>query len=368
MAVERDARQEQAIDRFWDDLVQGRSLNVAAEPERSLSAAIQRLHALDDRPAPADRFVAQLRGRLLATAPPTPGAGAASMPAAPPRLRPRLAFPAPNHGAWAALAAAALVLLTLAGSLLALRGQRGPNLAPGVIDDTTLLRGTFPVLPKYASWAGIDQTTLAPGATWIAGTRDATGIGPMLYLVEAGTLTMQADGPLTFTRAGSIGDATKLPGETVALRPGDRMFTPSGVASQWRNDGAETTVVLGVGITTDSALKQPANVDHRSLIDEGLITPPVAPVVVAARRITVQAGATVPIATWPGLQMLSVESGRIEVSTPGKAGSPPLTVTLATAADPFFGPDMVLRNVGGQPATLLAMTIQPADPLAVPPA
>jgi hypothetical protein len=223
----------------------------------------------------------------------------------------------------------------------------------------------FTDLPPYASWAGIVRTTLPPGAEWSVGTRDDTGVGPLLVRVESGSLTVQSDGPLTFSRAGAVSAATAQPKERVVLRPDDRAFAPSGVSTRLRNGGSEPTTFLVAGITADH---EPfALLDQAALIEEHLHTPLAAPVAVAARRITLDAGAAVPLAAWPGLRMLGVESGRVEAVTPSATGTPTaLPIANATTNDPFFTPETVLRNVGDEPATLWALTIQPADPMSAP--
>ena len=80
-----------------------------------------------------------------------------------------------------------------------------------------------------------------------------------LVLVESGTLTLQADGPVTVTRGAGMGEAmataeatgdfsrvveSVAAGEAVALETGDAAYLPANLTGDIRNDGQEPAVAL----------------------------------------------------------------------------------------------------------------------------
>src|SRR4029079_17550072 len=89
--------------------------------------------------------------------------------------------------------------------------------APEANESEVVFQATVDRLPPLASWAGIERTTLDPGASWTRGRNQDLGKGPIMYLVESGSLTIRADGPTTVTRVGSNAPATVDPGTEVTL-------------------------------------------------------------------------------------------------------------------------------------------------------
>ena len=80
-----------------------------------------------------------------------------------------------------------------------------------------------------------------------------------IVLVESGTLTLQADGPVTVTRGASLGEAmataeatgdfstlmeATAAGEAVMLEAGDAAYLPANMTGEIRNDGQERAVGL----------------------------------------------------------------------------------------------------------------------------
>ncbi|HEU0114609.1 MAG TPA: hypothetical protein VFQ80_08030, partial [Thermomicrobiales bacterium] len=124
------------------------------------------------------------------------------------------------------------------------------SLPPGVTADTVLFDQRLYAIPADASWAGVERTTLGPGAGMHQGSPDSSGVGPMLYRVEAGTVTGQADGPVSVTRASAATAEQAAPGTDIELAAGDVVFVPAGVASQWRNSGGAPATILDAGIST----------------------------------------------------------------------------------------------------------------------
>ena len=83
-------------------------------------------------------------------------------------------------------------------------------------------------------------------------------------LVESGTLTMQADGPVTVTHGATMGAAMATAeatgdfstvmeavpaGEAVTLEAGDAAYFPANTPGEIRNDGQEHAVALAFLIT-----------------------------------------------------------------------------------------------------------------------
>jgi quercetin dioxygenase-like cupin family protein len=95
-----------------------------------------------------------------------------------------------------------------------------------------------------------------PGASLPGEENDPT-VG--IVLVESGTLTVQANGPLTVTRGATLGDAmataeatgdfstimeAAAAGEAVTLEAGDAAYLPANIPGEIRNDGQEPAVAL----------------------------------------------------------------------------------------------------------------------------
>ena len=88
---------------------------------------------------------------------------------------------------------------------------------------------------------------------------DASDPSLGFLLVESGTITVQAEGPVTVTRGAGLGEAMaavetsgdlsglmeSIPeGEAVTLEAGDAAYIPANSAGEFRNDGQEQAVTL----------------------------------------------------------------------------------------------------------------------------
>ena len=187
-------------------------------------------------------------------------------------------------------------------------GETVEPAARSTVEDTVIMHGTFQSVPPDADWMGIERTTLAPGARWDLGLSKNDGEGPWLYRVEAGELTIRADGPITVTRAGET-QATTIPsGSDVVLRTGDQGLTPSGITSQWRNEGSVPTKVIDFGVTTFGLGFLPEGVSHVAIIDRSTSALP-APVTVAVHRVVVPARSVLASDNLPAVAMIHVETG-----------------------------------------------------------
>jgi quercetin dioxygenase-like cupin family protein len=95
-----------------------------------------------------------------------------------------------------------------------------------------------------------------PGASLPGEENDPT---VAIMLVESGTLTVQADGPLTVTRGAGMGEAMATAeatgdfstlmeavaaGEAVTLEAGDAAYLPANLTGDIRNDGQERAVAV----------------------------------------------------------------------------------------------------------------------------
>ena len=281
--------------------------------------------------------------------------------------------------AFAQLATAALVLLTLIGSIAVLRGSLRPGHEeqsvfvpaldatadagiPAAEKGEVLLQRTFDVVPSLASWIGIERVALDPGAEMTLGRGQDFGEGPMVYRVETGSLTIQANGPIVVTPAGAQAPVDVAPGTDTVVHAGDALFTPAGVASRWRNDGTTPASVLDAGITTPGsgwAKGFQNGVSEETLIDEPRFTAPDPPVVMTVRRITLQQGETLSVDALPELELLWVESGQlvaVDTASPSTAATP-FAFDKGSVMQGSFRPGRVFHSADDAPVTLLVMMI-----------
>ena len=106
------------------------------------------------------------------------------------------------------------------------------EIAPGVSAD---------ILPTSVDPPSLYRVRFAPGTVYDLEASPAIS----LVYVEAGTVVLRLDAPLTIVRAG----ATDMPGEPIAaetevtLEPGDYTVFPPQVGGEARNDGQEVAQV-----------------------------------------------------------------------------------------------------------------------------
>ncbi len=332
--------------RSGDDLVRnsGSAQSDSQDDERDLltDEVLRRLRNIDQVPPPNPVFVRQVREELMYTTtislPVThtlTADGNRNGYGGPVAL---LSRPGPTRisrrRSWlTSLVTAALVLLTLIGSYFAFgRGLRpipqeeAPVLIPavvgtpegtpatGITEDTILFQQRIDEIPTNASWAGVERITLDPGGTMTQGDIATAGVGPTLYRVEHGAVSMQADGPTTVTRAGSSEASTIPPGTTVDLTADDVVFTPNGAASHWRNGGTEAAVLLDAGIQIPGGEPPPDSGEtYVQPINDWPVNPPPAPVNLTLRRVTLAPGGSVPNQPIAGLRLAGVDAGVVTI-------------------------------------------------------
>jgi hypothetical protein len=411
MAEERAL--DEALNRFWNALVQSGAEPSPGTLDPEQAETLRRLHAMSRTPLPME-----IRGRVdhamhehyATPSEETPRNGHARLDlrqtsARPfPGIEPGLTTPLPSSAVarsaqqeaigrvrWVSVqfATALLLVLTLLvgyvafdGSHLGRENERrleisapeSSQTAPAPISDKDriLLQGTIDAFPDLAYWVGIGRTVLDPGVEFTHGRGEVRGDGALLLGVESGALTLTADGPITVTRAGAT-DPLDIPlGTAVTLDVGDQGFTPTGVATHWRNEGATPVSVLETGVMT-SGLDWETTLAGRSyeeIIGEYgsvLLHPPVQ---MTVRRVTLSRDATLAVDATPGLEMLSVEAGNLVAVDAAAPGTPatPFAFDDGTVMQGNFRPGRVFRSADGAPVTLLLMTITQADSATPPPA
>ncbi|MGH2615432.1 MAG: hypothetical protein ACRDJC_09355 [Thermomicrobiales bacterium] len=363
----------------------------------SIAATVERFFTADDAPGPppglADRIWAEVMDHtatveLVLTIP-------ASRPDRNGRapLRFRRTAP-PNHGpsALAYLATAALVLLTLVGSFVALRGSLpliGPEeraviipaiddateLPAGVIEDVVLLRATLEEMPPAGGTPriGLYRTQLAPGAVERGGSQADTGVGNELFTIESGQVTVEADAPVVVTRAATNPAAEPIltqPGTAIVLDVGDQLLAPNGVSFRLRNDDLNPATVLGFSIGTVGdnvqAVSRPPGVTYSDGFPYKLPgTYPTVPAEATVHRLTLAPGAELPVRDLPGLELVYVEAGALDfldVQTEMPATAVRAFTIRAGSGAETFGPTparTVLANRGTEPLVILTASVVP---------
>ncbi|HEU0116739.1 MAG TPA: hypothetical protein VFQ80_18745 [Thermomicrobiales bacterium] len=273
-------------------------------------------------------------------------------------------------------------IVLLAATIAAGLGARtlAPTTGLATTPDVTeemLLGGVFATIPPDVSWVGIDRVTLAPGAVRPVGKTENEGVGPWLYRVESGALTVVADGPMAVRRAGAPQAGVVGPGVAATLHPGDRGSTASSVGALWRNSTNQPTTVLEAAITARTDMGDPNGVNTVTLVGDCSshpLTIPDQPVAIGLRRVTLPTGATLAAARIAGLTAFAVDAGALTVDDAGGAGSAPGSFTIRTGDGRTFGgfgyrevpAGWVFRNAARAPVQLLVLTVTPADPLLTP--
>ena len=393
--------QELVIDRFWDQIARHRSAP-AGDLDPTDVATIRHLHTFDDRPGPDRAFRARLREELV-HAPAMPISSSLT------GLDQRTGgvLPPPwtaEHRRWPAaqIATAALVLLTLIGSFVVIHGplrvtnQREQSaIIPaidstpetvhpvGIIADDILVRATLNQMPPAdgTHQIGLYRVQLAPGTVEHAGSQGDTGVGFDLFTVESGQITVEADGPVWLTRAvANPADMPSLvqPGTAIVLEVGDQLDVPSGVSFQRRNDGPGPATLLGftIGNVGEAVYtwSNPAGVTYVHGLPYTLPSEfPALPAEATVHRLTLPPGAEAPVHDVPGLELVYVEAGALDLvyAKPATPATPERSFTIqAGSGTDTFGrtPDQaLLANRGTESLVILTGSVvstRVADPTA----
>jgi hypothetical protein len=361
----------------------------ACEVDSALIDALAILYERDDARLPDPRFLDRLEQTLLerlaattATMPlaatPVSLNGRAETALSPDRFAPgQLSARRRRDWLLAQLATAALVLLTLVGSVVALRGARPlmsqeerPAFIPAIEEipeATTLVDALVTAWPSGGPpfFASIERITFDPGAVEAAST-DRTGMGPDLFTVESGQVTVTADGPVVVTRgpAEQMADpTTAAAGTTIVLDVGDRFFAPAEVSFQRRNDAPAPASVLDFQVSDVEPAHHALTVHYQRIMPDKIFNAvPPEPSQIALRRLRLQAGTALPIGELSGLQMLYVEEGTLDLMGERAAGDlVPMRSTSISAGSgtAYFDTVSALVNRGVDPLTVLIATIEP---------
>jgi sugar lactone lactonase YvrE len=250
-------------------------------------------------------------------------------------------------------------------------------LAPGVTEDAVVFHQVFDDIPANANWVGVERISLGSGAVMHQGTPDTSGVGPMLYRVEGGTVTGTADGTMTIMPAGQPRATAVAGGVDVVLSAGDVAFVPPGVASVWRNDGPVPATLMATGVThlgggwrDDTGADAPHWAEGPVLFFETAIsvwpiTPPAAPAAFTVQRMTLAPGARLPQAPVQGLSLVGVDDGTLTIGLVKRSDRTGATGSTQIHAGSWMDLNSAnfvaseLRNDDSKPLVLVVLTVAP---------
>jgi hypothetical protein len=386
------------LDAYLDAIVKGEAAQSDGF-DPAIGASVERFFAADDAPGPPSGLADRIWDRLMDHPPSMEPV--TEVPALQPNLNGRAALdmrsitpPRRGPSALAFLATAALVLLSLIAGFVAIRGSLhllGPEnsavvipaiddtpaavLAPGVSEDVVVLRATLDQAPTEGTpRIALQRMTLQPGASQSVGSQSDTGVGSSVFTVESGQITVTADAPVLLTRGGPNAGAapSAIPaGTDVAVAVGDQLFAPDGVTLRRRNDGGAAATVLDFSVSTAGDSLTSMTLPPGVTSDAGLpftlpATFPAVPAEAAVHRLTLAPGAELPVRDLPGLELVYVETGDLDLVF-AKAETPEtpeqfITIHAGSGTEAFGRtPDRaVLANRGTEPLVLLAASVVPS--------
>jgi hypothetical protein len=373
--------------------------------DASLAVTVERFFAADNAPAPApglaDHLWEELMNHHTATVAHVSGISALA-PGRTGWAPLRIGSATPRHNGPSAIAyfaTAALLILTVLGGFVALRGlpqlmgpDQRPLMIPAIdstpehvlssdaITDDIVLRATLETLGEMPSSRAAHQLALIryrldPGAVQPVGKQEDTGVGLNLFTIEAGQVTVEADAPVLVTRAAANLATAPDPmpsGTAIVLEAGDQLYAPSGVSFSRRNGGSDPATVLEFSISSVGdiwpAMMMPAGVTvDNSLPFKLLTTFPTVPAEASVHRRTLEPGAEIALRDLPGLELVYVEAGTLDLvfDKGGSLGTPERVRTLsAGGGTEIFGrtPERaVLANRGTEPLVLLTASVVPTS-------
>ena len=361
-----ERQQADALDRSWD-AVQGGAPLPHGDLDPVAAAVIRHL---GERQGSPEREAVQLRlrqrvvGATKAHDEPMPPAtwsthhGDLRTPWEWPALARRLTFPTPwqqLRRPFPPIATAALVLLTLIGSVVAFSGALepsrpadAPTRAPALVATPAaastaapfVLHGTLASLSAGPIWSGIERDVLDPGAsvTLQTGTPTDAAVSSMFLVVEAGRLDLRAGDAVVVRRAGA-GDATiSIPaGTKVTLSADDAAVIAPGLSPiTLHNPGPDPVVTIKADIEPTGPGIFTPGYQFTNLVEQDNATRWTGGTIVL-RRTTLAPNAAVPPPPAGVTQLVAA-----------------LGVHLGRASDGSY------QNRSGQPLAVYVLTIEPA--------
>jgi hypothetical protein len=277
------------------------------------------------------------------------------------------------------LAFIVLFLLTLAGSGSTVAQDATPVTDAGASDEvafTTLAEAEINDLPTAPAFLGLVRFTFPVGAA----TPEGGDPGPVLAVVESGSLVAEINGPAESFLAGVTTSPAATPGSSgPLLREGDALLVPEGTSAVLRNDGPDKASLLVVMVFREDPFggfaQQTLDGVAVDLLASGMVEsiPPTKALVTLVRQ-TYAPGASLEPAeslgpvvgyTDSGEIVYIAESGESTHTSPSapEAISGPTEVTLEPG-DGFVeeaGTVSGARNDGDTPASLLVAFVWPAE-------
>jgi hypothetical protein len=354
---------------------------------------IERILRHADRPLkPRDAFADALLDRLLAQLEGTTESDVAKEDS----MTTEIAFPAPAIGrsaprpAWwrearqaghkrrgwvlTDLATAALLLLTIVSAFFAFGGPRSwaftGRSTPQAVDELIARAEVTELGPYVSEYTGINRFVLDPGESVTLGPESEWGDALYLFLVESGTVGMTVDGPAVLG-TGEEGAATSIASDAeVILTAGDRGAVQPGTPGTWRNAGSEPATLLEAPIGEAVDISS-LGIEYKEVVYAHTIAWSQFPAVFALHRLTFEPGASLPVSDLPGLMMLGVDAGSLDVSLQTGQGTPTRTRDFDAGeglrTDVWqIAPDGEFRNSGAEPAVVYALLGESAGSAATP--
>ena len=249
--------------------------------------------------------------------------------------------------------------------------------AAAVATEEVLFRQRLDAIPDTASCPIVEREVLPPGGTMLMGTKATFYLGPMAFRVEAGEFTVVGDGALTLTRAGASTPAGVPSGTMLRLAPGDVLFAPAGVISNWRNDGATHASLVDTGVVDPSMGHGHSSDDVQTELLNGCGTFATRDfggdaADATVRRITLPPGGVLPNPHGRGRAYLGVEAGKVTLDWARPDAPDRVSGTISLRAGGQLEIDQPnvfareFRNEGTEPAIFLIMTLDPVPAAATP--
>jgi hypothetical protein len=357
-----DAGQDEAIDRFWDQIAQGRARD-AGDLDPTTAATLRRLHASDDRPGPDRAFTNRLREELMHAhmhahasepfaelrLPLAPGDGIRPLPG---RID-RRSFAA--H-----LATAALLLLTLVGSFFAfgigrpgrlndvpvfLPALGGTPVAEAVVTET-LFDADVDGLPTRWGSAALLRWTFEPNSPPLV---IPPADGPQFLVVESGAVVATEAGVEHALAAGDVYTAAD-PDQVVTIRV----------------SGVGTATLLRGYVAKSIPMMDAVGYRYEWLLEGFSAAMPGGSGRLVLERVTLPPGSALPPQEVSSFVWIEPDAGTLGLTLEGDelpfmwtAGEEQTVRGSDVYPTIPTGTRMTLRNAGDEPLVLHRMTLTP---------